>query len=183
MSHLRVLPSPPSQLTRDEECLDAFQRELDYVYRSLRRLGTPASEVDDLAQEVFLALRHSWEGYDHERPLRPYLFGIAFRISAASQRKRRREVSFAVIEANETGPGPDDALLAKQVRAQVLTALEQLPLQRRAVLVMHDIDDVAVRDIAAALSIPLFTVYSRLRKARQELEAALRRMPGPDGGR
>ena len=180
MSHLRVLPSP-AQPTRDEECLEAFQGELDYVYRSLRRLGTPPSEVDDLAQEVFLALRQSWDEYDRTRPLRPYLFGIAFRISAATQRKRRREVSFGVIEADEPGPGPDDALLAKQIRAQVLAALEQVPLKRRAVLVMHDIDEVAVRDIATALSIPLFTVYSRLRKGRRELEVALRRMPSQGG--
>ena len=179
MSHLRLLSSPTPQLTRDEECLDAFQKELDYVYRSLRRLGTPPSEVDDLAQEVFLALRHNWATYDRERPLRPYLFGICFRMSAASQRKRRREVSYAVMEVDEPGPGPDETLLAKQLRAHVLNALEQLPLKRRAVLVMHDIDDVAVRDIAAALSIPLFTVYSRLRKGRRELEAALRRIPAP----
>jgi len=63
----------------------------------------------------------------------------------------------------------------------VLAALEQIPLKRRAILVMHDLDDVAVRDIATALSLPLFTVYSRLRKARKELEAALRRQKR-DGG-
>ena len=181
VGHLRVVRSPPPQPTGDEECLDAFQRELDYVYRSLRRLGTPPSEVDDLAQEVFLALRQSWHDYDRERPLRPYLFGIAFRISAASQRKRRREVAFGVIEADDQGPGPDDALLAKQMRAQVLRALEQVPLKRRAVLVMHDIDDIAVREIASTLEIPLFTVYSRLRKGRRELESALRRATNPGG--
>lgn len=179
VSHLRVVRSPPPQLTSDEECLEAFQGELDYIYRSLRRLGTPSSELDDLAQEVFLALRQSWDGYDRDRPLRPYLFGISFRISAASQRKRRREVTSGVIEVDEPGPGPDDTLLAKQVRAQLLAALERVPLKRRAVLVMHDIDDVAVRDIAAALSIPLFTVYSRLRKGRRELEGALRKRPTP----
>ena len=177
MGHLRLLssaqPAPP--LTRDEECLDAFQRELDYVYRTLRRLGTPPSEVDDLVQEVFLALRHSWLDYDRARPLRPYLFGIAFRVSASSQRKRRREIALGVIEADEPRPGPDEALQAKQVRAQVLRALEHVPLERRAVLVMHDIDDVSVRDIAATLEIKLFTVYSRLRKGRIELQSALRR--------
>ena len=54
--------------------------------------------------------------------------------------------------------------------------LERIPLARRAVLVMHDIDDVPVEDVAAALAIPRFTVYSRLRKARRELEAAVRRL-------
>ena len=50
------------------------------------------------------------------------------------------------------------------------------PLPRRGVLVMHDIDDVPVGHVASVLGIPLFTVYSRLRKARRELEAAVRRL-------
>jgi RNA polymerase sigma-70 factor (ECF subfamily) len=163
-------------MTADEACLDAFQRELDYVYRTLRRLGTPPSEVDDLAQEVFLALRRSWIEYDPSRPLRPYLFGIAFRIASAHHRKHNREVAFGVVELGDTGQSPDEALQNKQARALVLAALERIPLPRRAVLVMHDIDDVPVREVAAALDLPLFTVYSRLRKARRELEATVRRM-------
>ena len=163
-------------MTADEACLDAFQRELDYVHRTLRRLGTPSSEVEDLAQDVFLALRAAWPTYDSTRPLRPYLFGIAFRIAATQQRKRRREVAFEVAEVADSGPAPDDALLAKQARAVVLAALEHVPLARRAVLVMHDIDGVPVENVAAALAIPRFTAYSRLRKARRELESAVRRL-------
>ena len=163
-------------MTGDEACLEAFQRELDYVYRSLRRLGTPFSEADDLAQEVFLALRGSWPEYDQTRPLRPYLFGITFRVSAAHHRKRKREVAFEVLELPDAGPAPDDVLLAKQSRAVVLTALARIPLPRRAVLVMHDIDGVPVEEVAAALGIPRFTVYSRLRKARRELESAVRKL-------
>jgi RNA polymerase sigma-70 factor (ECF subfamily) len=163
-------------MTLDGACLDAFQRELDYVWRTLRRLGAPPSEIEDLAQEVFLALRRSWTEYDQTRPLRPYLFGISFRIASAHQRKRSREVAFGVVEIGDASPGPDDALQSKQARAMVLAALERIPLPRRAVLVMHDIDDVPVGDVAAVLSIPLFTAYSRLRKARKELQAAVHRL-------
>lgn len=183
MSHLRLVPSPVLRPSADEACLGAFQKELDYVYRTLRRLGTASSEVDDLAQEVFLALRRCWIEYDPERPLRPYLFGIAFRIASAYERKRRREVAFGVVEVGDTGPGPDDALQSKQARALVLAALDRIPLPRRAVLVMHDIDDVPVSAVAATLGIPLFTVYSRLRKARRELEAAIRRIAKGDEAR
>jgi len=160
----------------DEACIEAYQREIDYVFRTLRRLGVSPSEVDDLAQEVFLALRQSWREYDPARPLRPYLFGIAFRIASTHQRRRRREVVLAVVEPDELSPGPDQALQAKQTRAVVLAALEKLPLPRRAVLVMYDLDDVPMDQVAAALGIPLFTAYSRLRKARRELEAVLRRL-------
>ena len=176
MRHLRLVSSPPSAVTPDEACLEAFLRELDYVHRTLRRLGISTSETDDLAQEVFLVLRKCWIAYDPERPLRPYLFGIAFRIAAAHHRKSNREVAFQVVEANDTGPGPDDALQTKQARALVLAALEHIPLPRRAVLLMHDIDDVPIEDVASALGIPRFTVYSRLRKARRELGTAVRRL-------
>jgi len=163
-------------MTADEASLDAFQRELDYVHRTLRRLGTTPSEVEDLAQEVFLVLRRAWSTYDPSRPLRPFLFGIAFRISAAHQRKWKREVALEVVEVPDGAPGPDDALVSKQARAVILAALERIPLLRRAVLVMHDIDGVPVEDAAAALGIPRFTAYSRLRKARRELETAVRRL-------
>lgn len=174
----RAVPAAASHAaaTPDEACLDAFQAELDYVYRTLRRLGTSPSEVEDLGQEVFLALRRSWVKYDPQRPLRPYLFGIAFRIAAAHQRKRSREVAFGIVEPGDSGPWPDEALQAMRARAMVLAALERIPLPRRAVLVMHDLDDVPVGEVASVLAIPLFTAYSRLRKARQELEAAVRRM-------
>ncbi len=175
MTHLRLLAPPVPQMTADEACLDAFQRELGYIYRSLRRLGTAPTEVDDLAQDVFLALRRSWTQYDPSRPLRPYLFGIAFRLASAHQRKGRREVPFGIVEVDDTRPGPDDVLQTKQARALVLAALERIPLPRRAVLVMRDLDDVPIDEVARVLAIPLFTAYSRLRKARRELEAAVRR--------
>jgi len=176
VSHLRLLPAPVPQMTSDEACLFAFQKELDYVFRTLWRLGTAPSEVDDLAQEVFLALRGCWSEYDTTRPLRPFLFGIAFRIASASGRKRRREVAFGVVEVDDVGPGPDDALQSKQARALVVAALEGIPLPRRAVLVMHELDGVPIAEIAERLSITRFGAYARLRKAHRELAAAVQRL-------
>ena len=176
MTHLRIVVSRDSRLTADEACLAAFQKELDYVYRTLRRLGTSPSEVEDLAQEVFLVLCRCWSEYDQKRPLRPFLFGISFRIAAAYERKRSREVPFGIVDVGDSCPGPDEALDSKQARSLVLAALDRIPLARRAVLVMHDIDGVPMREVASALKVPLFTVYSRRRKARRELESFIRRL-------
>lgn len=176
MGHLHLVSLPNPQMTPADACLDAFQKELDYIFRTFRRLGTTPSELEDLAQELFLVLRRCWNEYDPSRPLRPYIFGIAFRIASAHQRKRNREVAFGIVDVGDLGPGPEDVLQTKQARALVLAALERIPLPRRAVLVMHDLDEVPVRQVAAVLSIPLFTTYSRLRKARKELEAAVRRL-------
>jgi len=168
-------------MTADTACLEAFRRELDYVHRTLRRLGTAPSEVEDLGQEVFIALRGSWTAYDPVRPLRPYLFGIAFRIAATHNRKRKRELAIDVIEVPDTGPTPHEALVSKQRRALLLAALDRIPLPRRAVLLMHDIDGISVDETSVTLAIPRFTVYSRLRKARRELETAVRRLTNEAG--
>jgi RNA polymerase sigma-70 factor (ECF subfamily) len=77
---------------------------------------------------------------------------------------------------------PEVALQSKQARALVLAALDRIPLSRRAVLVMRDIDDASMREIASTLSIPLFTAYSRLRKARKELAGVIRRMVEKEEG-
>jgi RNA polymerase sigma-70 factor (ECF subfamily) len=160
----------------DTACLDAFQQQLDYIHATLRRLGTARADIEDLTQEVFLALRRAWATCDLTRPLRPYLFGIAFRIAAAHRRKRGREVPVAAIEATDDRSADlDEVLQSKQARMLVLAALERVPLRRRAVLVMHDLDDVPVVQVAAVLGIRVFTAYGRLRKGRRELASALRR--------
>jgi RNA polymerase sigma-70 factor (ECF subfamily) len=61
------------------------------------------------------------------------------------------------------------------MQVRVLDALQGVPLERRSVLIMHDIDGIAAPDIASALSIPVNTVYSRVRVARDEFRAALKR--------
>ena len=171
-----LLAPPPAHMIRKDPVLEAYQQEISYVFHALRWLGARPPEIEDLAQEVFIALRRSWSRYDSSRPLRPYLFGVAFRVVSMQRRKGKREAVFATLEIRDGGPGPDEALQAKQARAMVLRALERIPLRRRAVLVMHDLEEVPMRQVAASLSIPLFTAYSRLRKARTELEAAVRRV-------
>ncbi len=153
----------------DDACLEAYQRELSYLLRTFERLGVSPSEVEDLAQEVFLVLRRTWRDYDPRRAFKPYLFGIAFRVASSHRRRWWREVPYGFVEATDYAPSPDRACEASQARALVLAALQRIPLPRRSVLVMHDLDQIPVQEVAATLSIPLFTAYSRLRKARVEL--------------
>jgi len=163
----------PSHTGVDDPCFEAYQRELDYLLRTLERLASNPSDVEDLAQEVFLVLRRTWRDYDSSRPLKPYLFGIAFRVASSHRRRFWREVPHATVESLDLGPSPDREAEASQARALVLGALQKIPLPRRAVLVMHDLDQTPMQEIATTLSVPLFTAYSRLRKARLELEHAM----------
>jgi RNA polymerase sigma-70 factor, ECF subfamily len=161
-----------------DDCLQVYQRELDYLLSSLRRLGVPHRDLEDVVHEVFLVMLRRWQDYDRRRPVRPWLFGIAFRVASAQRRKHGREVLGDSLEAEDLSARPDEAVAAGETRRLLLKALGAVPLDRRAVLVMHDVDEVGMREIAAQLGIPLFTAYSRLRKARKELDAALMRLKG-----
>jgi RNA polymerase sigma-70 factor (ECF subfamily) len=177
----RLASGQPNPGTRssdrdDEACLHAYQRELDYLVCTLERLGVGPVDIEDLAQDVFLILRANWQHYDPRRPLRPYLFAIAFRVASSHRRRRLREVPVAVVNGPDLALCPDALLEADQARNVVLKVLRRIPLPRRAVLIMHELDDVPVQVVATTLSIPLFTAYSRLRKARRELKSAIVRM-------
>lgn len=174
MQHLRLVPPIHSpQATRDA-CVEAYTREVDYLFQTLRRLGAKASEIEDLAQDVFVVLHRNWPTLDTDRTLRPYLFGVAFRIVCAHGRHRRRESLSAVPDVEDGSPSPERALESRQSLALLLAALGRVPLPRRAVLILHELDEVSVADIAQTLSISRFAVYARLRKGRKELTASVR---------
>lgn len=176
MGHLRLVSSAASVPMPENACIQAFERELDYVFASLRRLGVAPHEVEDLAQELFVILFRNWSSLDQGRPLRPYLFGIAFRIASAHRRRRSREILLENVEANEETSSPEGALQGKQAVKLLLAALERLPLSRRAVVIMHDLDEIPISDIARNLNITRFGVYARLTKGRNELATAVRRL-------
>jgi RNA polymerase sigma-70 factor (ECF subfamily) len=154
-----------------------FELEVAYVMRTLRRLGVAPSDVEDMAHEVFLAVHGQLHAYDRARPLRPWLFGFAFRIASHYRRKAQREAGAALVaELPDTGDAPDALLEKVRKRRLVLAALEGVDLDRRAVFVMHEIDGVTCDEVARTLEIPVGTVYSRLRLARQDFAATMRRL-------
>ena len=117
--------------------------------RTLRRLGVPVRDVPDVAHEAFVAVHSRLPDYDPTQPLRPWLFAFAFRVAAKYRDRMRRggEVSHETPDLVDDRPGPDEKLSSEQTRQLVLLALDALELDRRAVLVMHELDDVAIPDV------------------------------------
>ena len=166
------LPQSPVEKT----CLEAYEQELDYLLETLRRLGAGPREIEDLAQEVFVVLYRKWPSLDVTRPLRPYLFGVAFRVVYAHRPRKAREIPFAHLELEDTALGPEGTLQSKEAARILIAALDTIPLPRRAVVIMHDLDGFPIVDIAAKLSITRFGAYARLKKARRELASAIRKL-------
>lgn len=176
MAYLHLLRSAQDEATPDATCLDAFERELDYIFSTLRRLHAPVDEVEDLAQEIFLVLHKNWATMDTTRPLRPYLYGIAFRVVSSHRRRHCREIPSPDLELEDTMPGTDSAIERRENDALIVAGLAHVPLARRAVVIMHDIDGRSLPEIAKTLSMTRFGVYARLKKGRNELLAAVQRL-------
>ena len=148
-------------------CAQAFESQFDYVYRTLRRLGVRGMDTEDQAQEVFLVLWRRWGEYDPRRSLRSWLSGIAVKVACRHHRQQsRREIPRDDVEPADLMPGPEEQLATSRVRALVLRGLASLPEKYRSVLVLHELEELAVRDIASDLGVPLFTVHTRLRRGR-----------------
>ena len=163
-----------------------YRAEFAYVWNTLRRLGAPSRDLEDLAHDLFVVVHRHLPDYDRSRPLRPWLFGIAIRVLSDYRRtfrnsRERLDRTRVADQAIDGAPPQDEKLAEAQSRALLMAALDRLDFDRRVVLVMHDLDEISVPEIAATLAIPLNTAYSRLRLARVDVVAAVRRR-GARGG-
>jgi RNA polymerase sigma factor (sigma-70 family) len=157
---------------RFTSCVRAFAEEFDYLHRTVRRFGVQGSDAEDLVQDVFVVMWRRWGDYQQDRPLRPWMVGIAAHLAGRHKQRRLREV-FAVPEAADEGPLAEERLATAAARALVMKALAALPAKHRGPLVMHELEGVSVTELSRRLGVPLPTVYTRIRRARLAFAAEL----------
>jgi RNA polymerase sigma-70 factor, ECF subfamily len=153
-----------------------YEAHVAFVWHLLRRLGVPERDVEDAAHDVFVIFHRRADAYDPSRPVRPWLGGIAARVAADRRKKAstRREVVGTEVEAIDSTPRADETAEKRERRAALHRAMAALDDDKRAVFVLLDIEGFTAPEAATALEIPLNTVYSRLRLARDELRTALK---------
>jgi RNA polymerase sigma-70 factor, ECF subfamily len=161
---IEVCLPPASAEVRARSFRALYEEHVDFVWRNLRRLGVYDADVDDRTQEVFVVAHKRFDQFeDRGHGPRAWLFQIVLRVASDARRHRRR---------HPEDPDGGDALGRTAVEAPQ-AALETIEVGRRAVLVLHEIEEMTAPEIAQVLGIPLNTVYSRLRVGRAELESAL----------
>jgi len=155
-----------------------YEAEFDYIWQTLRRLGVRPSDIEDVAHDVFVTVHRKLADYDTFRPLRPWLFGIAFRVASDYRRTARfkREVFDGETDREDVAPIADQQLETKEAHKLVMAALETINLDQRAVFILHELDGHTIPEVARALGEPLNTIYSRLRLARKAFITAVTRM-------
>jgi RNA polymerase sigma factor (sigma-70 family) len=167
-----IRATPRAQASRFAGCVRAFEQEFDFLFRLLRRHGIPPADAEDLVQEVFAVMWRRWSDYRPDRPLRPWLVGIAVRRTHKYLARRRREVPTPALEPAERATSSlDDRVDA---RTLLRRALARVPETNRSALVLHDLDGMAMAEVARTLSIPVATAYTRVGRARRAfVKAAL----------
>lgn len=170
---------------RQESCAppdfsEIHATQVDFVFASLQRLGVREDDLEDLLQEVFIIVQQRLHTFDPSGSLEGWLFGICRNIASVHRRRayvRHERPSAAPIDVHSAAgePDPEEAAQRREAQARLDAILDELDADKRAVFVMFEIDELPCDAIAAALGIPLGTVYSRLHAARKAFEKALAR--------
>lgn len=153
-----------------------FDAHFAYVWAVLMRLGVPRADGEDLAQEVFVAVHRRLDSYDAGRPIRPWLAGIAANVARQHHRWRRRHSESFDEEALDAIVDPRRLEERSVAQETLLRVLDGLSEAQRGVWVLHVVEELEMKEIAAALDISEDAGYARLKAARERLRAAWRSM-------
>jgi RNA polymerase sigma factor (sigma-70 family) len=148
------------------------QRTIDFVVRSLARLGARSSDLEDLAQDVMVIALSKWRTFDPTLALEPWLWGIArnrFRDFRDLARHRVEVAADAETDATAAAVTHSDVLLARHLHE----ALVELSDEVQPVIVLHDLEAWTLPECARALGITLDVAKYRLSVGRQALRKQL----------
>jgi RNA polymerase sigma-70 factor, ECF subfamily len=167
-----LLPLKGDPLTFEE----IYRAHFEFVWRTLRRLGVSESDAQDVCQKVFLVAFRRIAEFEARSSVRTWLCGIALRVVSDYRRSAasRREISVGELPSDVT----TDAGQLQQVEqlerlAELDAILVQLPLEQRTVLVLFELEEMSGQAIAQLVGVPVGTVRSRLRLARQAFSRIL----------
>lgn len=168
-----VADRPPA----DPPCCEHLVREYTaYVLNLVRRLEVFGADAEDIVQDVFIAVHTDFASYRGEASIKAWISGICVRKVQAYKRSawRRRRTLRGVFECvralgERGGADPHAGCIATESIELLRKALAKLPHRLREVFVLHDIEGLTMREITAALEIPLDTGYTRLHEARRRV--------------
>jgi RNA polymerase sigma-70 factor (ECF subfamily) len=147
------------------------------AYNLARWLMRNDQDAQDVVQEAYLRAFRFFEGY-HGDSARAWLLKIVRNVCLNHFARRAAEGNVVPIdcdslEVEDMGPLPSTTLTQKGTIDAVRAAIEALPEDFRAVIVLREIDGLSYREIAEVTDLPIGTVMSRLARARQHLATLL----------
>jgi RNA polymerase sigma-70 factor (ECF subfamily) len=151
---------------------ELYDRYHERIRRFVARATSDGEDVDDLVHAIFLAAAKTAARYDGRPCCRPWLLGIAVQLL-----RRRRQATgrfFAALGALAGTRAPAvDPRAVLNARGDIERALRLISEPKRLTLLMAEVEEMTCPEIAAALHIPVGTVWTRLHAARRELRQIL----------
>jgi RNA polymerase sigma-70 factor, ECF subfamily len=161
----------------DSRAFDTIvQRYEQRVFAIALRMTGNHEDARDAMQDVFVSALRALRSFRGDAQLSTWIHRVAVNASLDVLRKRKRHTAQPLEEAGERPSddiAPDEAAARAARAAEVQRALLEVSGEHRAVLVLHDLQDLDYAETAAALDIPVGTVKSRLHRARLEMARIL----------
>ena len=146
------------------------------VYAIALRMTGNVEDARDTMQEVFISALRALRSFRGDAQLSTWIHRVAVNASLDMLRKRKRHATHPLEEAGDRRSDevePEEAAASAARAVEVQRALQNVSEDYRAVLVLHDLQDLDYAQTAAALDIPVGTVKSRLHRARTEMAVLL----------
>ena len=159
----------------DREAFGTLVKEhMKLVYDFSFRMTGSHADADEVAQETFVRAYAGLERFVPGTRLRAWLLTIAANLARDMHRKKaiRREVSILESDTNQES-SPLEIVLQEEREALVHHALASLPVDLRAVLVLHAMEEVSLADIARMTDTPEGTIRWRFFEARRRFREKL----------
>jgi RNA polymerase sigma-70 factor (ECF subfamily) len=185
---LEVAPDVVTRLQRGDP---AALRDLvdcygDRVFNACRRITGSHADAEDATQEVFLRVFEQAAKFRGDCRFGTWLLRVAVNhtINLCRSARRRRARPLHEVDPDTTpdlasaGPAPLESVVEREERRHLDEALQHLPDDQRAVIILREIEGLSYGEIAAVLELPVGTVNSRIVRGRQRLLEILRhRLP------
>jgi len=148
------------------------------VYRLAYRLTGQVADAEDLTQEVFLRVFRSLDSYT-PGTFAGWLHRITTNLFLDQVRRKARNKTSALGEYDADAPRaaradePERGFEIGNLDVDIQAALDDLPPEYRAAVVLRDIEDLTYEEIADVLDISLGTVRSRIHRGRARLRTSL----------
>jgi RNA polymerase sigma-70 factor (ECF subfamily) len=158
-----------------------YDQYFDFVWTCARRLGVQMDAIDDVVQEIFIIVHGRLPTVERPASLRSWLYGVVRRTVSTYHRARHaraaRESGGAAVDDNASPmqPSPLDLAVLGDELQLLWRLLGELDPPKREVLMLAELEEMTMPEIAEAVGIPLNTAYSRLRAARHEFSEAFAR--------
>ena len=170
--------SPADAWSSENQMAQRFEAEamphLNDIFRTAARIVGDRARAEDIAQEVYLQAWKSFHRFEAGTNCRAWLYKILFHCVNHHRRKWLRfpllKETEEFLETNLTYAPPIPEQLTDE---DILGALDKIPTDFRAVILMVDVEEFAYKEAAEILGIPIGTVMSRLNRGRKLLREQL----------